>query len=187
MVADGTAKTAGSDIYGTTNFVNGKTALTFSSSAGITATQAAAAKDFDWGTAPLPSYKGKSATVLAGNSLVVTATATKKQQAGAWAFMKYLMSDKQTEKWAEATGYLPITKKATKSSAYKAYLKKNPLAKAASDSLPGAFSDTAFLGYQDYRTNLLNAVDSMLTKKTPAADALKTLSDQTKKTLKENK
>ncbi|MGO3590322.1 ABC transporter substrate-binding protein [Leuconostoc falkenbergense] len=187
MVADGTAKTAGSDIYGTTNFVNSKTALTFSSSAGITATQAAAAKDFDWGTAPLPSYKGKSATVLAGNSLVVTATASKKQQAGAWAFMKYLMSDKQTEKWAEATGYLPITKKATKSSAYKAYLKKNPLAKAASDSLPGAFSDTAFLGYQDYRTNLLNAVDSMLTKKTPAADALKTLSDQTKKTLKENK
>ena len=187
MVSDGTAKTAGSDIYGTTNFVNGKTALTFSSSAGITATKAAAAKDFDWGTAPLPSYKGKSATVLAGNSLVVTATATKNQQAGAWAFMKYLMSDKQTEKWAESTGYLPITKKATKSAAYKAYLKKNPLAQAASDSLPGAFSDTAFLGYQDYHTNLLNAVDSMLTKKTPASDALKTLSDQTKKTLKENK
>ncbi|KAI3473661.1 hypothetical protein Pfo_031502 [Paulownia fortunei] len=166
MVADGTAKTAGSDI-----------------TAQQTLSMAAAAKDFDWGTAPLPSYKGKSATVLAGNSLVVTATATKKQQAGAWAFMKYLMSDKQTEKWAEATGYLPITKKATKSSAYKAYLKKNPLAKAASDSLPGAFSDTAFLGYQDYRTNLLNAVDSMLTKKTPAADALKTLSDQTRRRL----
>lgn len=187
MIADGTAKTAGSDIYGTTNFVNGKTALTFSSSAGITATQAAAAKDFDWGTAPLPSYQGQSATVLAGNSLVVTTTANKKQQAGAWAFMKYLMSDKQTEKWAEATGYLPITKKATKSDDYEAYLKKNPLAKAASDSLPDAFSDTAFLGYQDYRTNLLNAVDSMVTKKTPASNALKTLSDQTNKTLKENK
>lgn len=187
MIADGTAKTAGSDIYGTTNFVNGKTALTFSSSAGITATQAAAAKDFDWGTAPLPSYQGQSATVLAGNSLVVTATATKKQQDGAWAFMKYLMSDTQTEKWAEATGYLPITKKATKSVAYKEYLKKNPLAKAASDSLPDSFSDTAFLGYQDYRTNLLNAVDSMLTKKIPASEALKTLFNQTNKTLKENK
>ncbi|MBS1008260.1 ABC transporter substrate-binding protein [Leuconostoc suionicum] len=187
MVSDGTAKTAGSDIYGTTNFVNGKTALTFSSSAGITATQAAAAKDFDWGTAPLPSYQGKSATVLAGNSLVVTATASKKQQSGAWAFMKFLMSDKQTEKWAEATGYLPITKTATKSAAYKAYLDKNPLAKAASESLPGAFSDTAFLGYQDYRTNLATAVDAMLTKNTSASDALNTLADQTKKTLQENK
>ncbi|MDI6680974.1 ABC transporter substrate-binding protein [Leuconostoc suionicum] len=187
MVSDGTAKTAGSDIYGTTNFVNGKTALTFSSSAGITATQAAAAKDFDWGTAPLPSYQGKSATVLAGNSLVVTATVSKKQQSGAWAFMKFLMSDKQTEKWAEATGYLPITKTATKSAAYKAYLDKNPLAKAASESLPGAFSDTAFLGYQDYRTNLATAVDAMLTKNTSASDALNTLADQTKKTLQENK
>ncbi|MDC2816627.1 ABC transporter substrate-binding protein [Leuconostoc suionicum] len=187
MVSDGTAKTAGSDIYGTTNFVNGKTALTFSSSAGITATRAAAAKDFDWGTAPLPSYQGKSATVLAGNSLVVTATASKKQQSGAWAFMKFLMSDKQTEKWAEATGYLPITKTATKSAAYKAYLDKNPLAKAASESLPGAFSDTAFLGYQDYRTNLATAVDAMLTKNTSASDALNTLADQTKKTLQENK
>lgn len=187
MVSDGTAKTAGSDIYGTTNFVNGKTALTFSSSAGITATQAAAAKDFDWGTAPLPSYQGKSTTVLAGNSLVVTATASEKQQSGAWAFMKFLMSDKQTEKWAEATGYLPITKTATKSAAYKAYLDKNPLAKAASESLPGAFSDTAFLGYQDYRTNLATAVDAMLTKNTSASDALNTLADQTKKTLQENK
>ncbi|MGX4593526.1 ABC transporter substrate-binding protein [Leuconostoc sp. JNUCC 76] len=187
MVSDGTAKTAGSDIYGTTNFVNGKTALTFSSSAGITATQAAAAKDFDWGTAPLPSYQGKSATVLAGNSLVVTATASKKQQSGAWAFMKFLMSDKQTEKWAEATGYLPITKTATKSAAYKAYLDKNPLAKAASESLTSAFSDTAFLGYQDYRTNLATAVDAMLTKNTSASDALNTLADQTKKTLQENK
>ncbi|GMA68853.1 hypothetical protein GCM10025879_00990 [Leuconostoc litchii] len=58
------------------DMVNDGTALTFSSSAGITATKAA----------------------LAGNSLVVTATASKKQQSGAWAFMKFLMSDKQTEK-----------------------------------------------------------------------------------------
>jgi multiple sugar transport system substrate-binding protein len=187
MVNDGTALTAGSDIYGTTNFVNGKTALTFSSSAGITATAKAAPEGFDWGTAVMPSYKGKHATQLAGNNLVMTSQATKKQQAGAFAFMKFLISDKQTEKWAEATGYLPITKKAAKSSAYKAYLKANPLAKAASDSLPGAFSDTAFLGYQEYRTDLLSATDSMLTKKTPAKDALNTLQKQTKQILKDNK
>ncbi|MDR3240802.1 MAG: ABC transporter substrate-binding protein [Lactobacillaceae bacterium] len=187
MIEKGYAKTAGSDIYGTTSFVNGQTAMTFSSSAGISATQAAAPEGFDWGTAVIPSYKGKNATQLAGNNLVLTSQASKKQAAGAFAFMKFLASDKQTEKWAEATGYLPITKKAANSKSYKAYLAKNPLAKAASDSLPGAFSDAAFPGYQEYRTNLVTAVDSMITKKTPAKDALKTLATETKKTIKENK
>lgn len=101
--------------------------------------------------------------------------------------MKFLASDKQTEKWAEDTGYLPITKKAAKSASYKAYLKANPLAKAASDSLPGAFSDTAFLGYQEYRTDLLSATDAMLTKKTAPKDALDTLQKQTQKIVKESK
>lgn len=187
MVNNGEALTAGSDIYGTTNFVNGKTALSFSSSAGISATKAAAPDGFDWGTAVMPSYEGKNATMLAGNNLVTTAQASKKEQAGAFAFMKFLASDKQTEKWAEATGYLPITKKAAKSASYKAYLKANPLAKAASDSLPGAFSDTAFLGYQEYRTDLLSATDAMLTKKTAPKDALDTLQKQTQKIVKESK
>ena len=187
MVNNGEALTAGSDIYGTTNFVNGKTALSFSSSAGISATKAAAPESFDWGTAVMPSYEGKNATMLAGNNLVTTAQASKNEQARAFAFMKFLASDKQTEKWAEATGYLPITKKAAKSVSYKAYLKANPLAKAASDSLPGAFSDTAFLGYQEYRTDLLSATDAMLTKKMAPKDALDTLQKQTKKIVKESK
>ncbi|MDR3190274.1 MAG: ABC transporter substrate-binding protein [Lactobacillaceae bacterium] len=187
MVANKTALTAGSDIYGTTNFVNGKAALAFSSSAGITATGAAAPKGFNWGTAVIPSYKGKHATQLAGNNLMVTSQATKKQQAGAFAFMKFLISDKQTEKWAEKTGYLPITKKAAKSASYQKYLKEHPLAKAATDSLPGAFADPAFAGYDDYRTNMLNAVDSTLTKGTSPAKALKTLTKETKQTIKDNK
>jgi len=187
MVKAGTAKTAGSDIYGTTNFVNGKTALAFSSSAGITATTQAAPADFHWGTAVIPSYKGQHATELAGNNLMVSATASKAQKDGAWAFMKFLMSDKQTEKWAEDTNYLPITKKAAQSKTYQDFLAKNPLSKAASDSLPGAFADAAFAGYNEYRTNMLDAVDSTLTKDTSAKDALDTLTKQTKQTIADNK
>ncbi|MDR0898806.1 MAG: ABC transporter substrate-binding protein [Lactobacillaceae bacterium] len=187
MVKDGTAKTAGSDIYGTNNFVNGKTILSYSSSAGVSATKAQAPEGFEWGTAAIPSYKGKHATQLAGNSLVVTSTATKKQTAGAWAFMKFLASDKQTEAWAEATGYLPITKKATNSKSYKAYLKANPLAAGGADSLKYAFTDTPFLGYNEYRTDLVTMTSNILTKDEAPKKALKTLDSQVKTLLKANK
>lgn len=187
MVKDGTAKTAGADIYGTTSFVNGKTAVYMLSSAGITATKKAAPDNLHWGTAVMPEYQGKQRSMLAGNNLVLTSQADKKQSDGAFAFIKFLISDKQTEQWAEDTGYIPVTKKAVKSADYKNYLDKNPLAKAATDSLPGAFADTSFVGYQEYRTDMLESIDSMLTKDTKPDNALNKLDKQTTKIIKDNK
>lgn len=187
MLDKGYALTAGSDMYGTNNFVNGKTALSFSSSAGVSATKEAVPDGFDWGTAVIPAYQGKRATQFAGNNLVLTSQANKKEAVGAFAFMKFLASDKQTEKWAEKTGYLPITKKAANSKQYNQYLKDNPLATAGADSLQYGFSDAAFPGYQEYRNNLTATVDKMVTKHTPAKEALKTLNQQIEKTIKDNK
>ena len=187
MVNSGEAKTAGEDIYGDKNFTAGKTLFYAGSSAGITNMKQNAPKDFKWGTMPLPSYKGKKATELAGNDIVLFKSASSDKQKGAWAFMKYLLSEKETSKWAQLTGYVPLRKSAVKSADFKKYLSANPTSQAAVDSLGFGFQSTAFIGFSEYRNDLLNAVDAMLTKHEKPDQALKTLQGQTETIIKTNK
>ncbi|MDR2661225.1 MAG: extracellular solute-binding protein [Lactobacillaceae bacterium] len=189
MINNKEAWTAGVDIYGTKRFVEGNTALYFASSAGITATKEAAPEGFEWTTAVVPSYKGKIATELAGNDLVMlnNGKTNKAKSAGAWAFMKFMLQDKQTLNWATSTGYLPLTKTATKSETYKKYLSENPLAKAASQSLPYGFQSTAFLGYNDYRTEMTSAVDQVLTNNKAPKDVFPASAKKMKEIIKDAK
>ncbi|MDN6900031.1 ABC transporter substrate-binding protein [Oenococcus sicerae] len=185
MLQNGEAWTAGADIYGTNRFAEGKTALYFSSSAGVSISSTTV-KKFKLATAVFPSYQGKRSTELAGNDLVMLNN-NKKHQAGVWSFMKYLLKDKTTEQWAEATGYLPLTKTARNSASYKNYLKKNPLYKAAADSLPYGFQATAFSGYNDYRTEMLNAVDLVTSKKESPDKVFPASAKKMKTIISENK
>lgn len=187
MIKDGTAKTAGEDFYWTQAFTQGKSAFYCGSSAGVTQMVAQAPKTLNWGTMPVPSYKGKKATEIAGNDIVMFKSASAEQKKGAWAFMKYLMSTKETAKWAKATGYLPLRKSATETTDFKDYLKKNTYNQAAVDSLPNGFQSNAFLGFSEYRTKLLEAVDAMLTKNEPVKTALTNLQTETVKIIKDNK
>lgn len=187
MLQNGEAKTAGEDGYGDRNFTSGKTMFYFGSSAGVSSMKANAPKGFEWGTAPMPSWHGKSASELAGNDIVMFKSASKDQQKGAWAFMKYLMSKKETIKWAEKTGYVPLRKSAVEDSSFQAYLKKDPTAAAAVNSLDFGFQSTAFKGFTDYRNDLLDAVDNMTTKKETPEKAMGTLQTQTEKILKDAK
>lgn len=186
MVKDGTAKTAGEDFYWTQAFTQGKSAFYAGSSAGVTQMVAQAPKSLHWGTMPLPSYNGKKATEIAGNDIVMFKSASAEQKKGAWAFMKYLMSTKETAKWAKATGYVPLRKSATKTADFKDYLKKNTYNQAAVDSLPNGFQSNAFLGFSEYRTKLLETVDAMLTKNEPVKKALTNLQTETEKIIKDN-
>ncbi|WP_125606876.1 ABC transporter substrate-binding protein [Lapidilactobacillus bayanensis] len=187
MVKDGTAKTAGEDFYWTQAFTQGKSAFYAGSSAGVTQMVAQAPKSLNWGTMPLPSYNGKKATEIAGNDIVMFKSASADQKKGAWAFMKYLMSTKETAKWAKATGYVPLRKSATETTDFKDYLKKNTYNQAAVDSLPDGFQSNAFLGFSEYRTKLLEAVDAMLTKNEPVKKSLTSLQTTTEKIIKDNK
>ncbi|KRO16596.1 ABC transporter substrate-binding protein [Lacticaseibacillus saniviri] len=186
MINKGTAKTAGEDIYGDKNFTSGKTLFYVGSSAGVSHMKQGAPKDLNWGTAPLPTYKGKKATEIAGNDIVMFKSATADQKKAAWAFMKYLMSKPVTAKWAEKTGYLPLRKSALEDQSFQDYLKKDPTAKASVDSLDFGFQSTAFVGYSEYRNDLLETVDAMLTKHEAPAKAMGSLQDQTEKIIKEN-
>ncbi|WP_439425465.1 ABC transporter substrate-binding protein [Oenococcus alcoholitolerans] len=184
MLHNGQAWTAGADIYGTNRFAEGKTALYFSSSAGVTISSKTI-KKFKFSTAVFPSYRGHRATEFAGNDLVMMNNG-KKHQAGVWAFMKYLLKDNVTRQWAEDTGYLPLTKKARNSTQYKDYLNKNPLFKAAADSLPYGFQATAFVGYNDYRNEMLNAIDNVTTKKQSPNKAFPVAAKKMRQTISQN-
>lgn len=186
MLEKGYAKTAGEDIYGDKSFTSNKTMFYIGSSAGVSHMKSGAPKDMNWNTMPIPAYKGKKATELAGNDIVMFKSASKDQQKGAWAFMKFLLSKPETAKWAEKTGYLPLRKSALEDASFKDYLKKDPTAQAAVDSLADGFQSTAFIGFSEYRNNLLNAVDAMTTKHEKPEKAMGDLQKSTETIIKDN-
>lgn len=161
MLQNGTATTAGTDGYGSTNFFEGKALFYSGSSAAISTLQASTPKNLHWSTTSLPSYKGKKSAGMAGNDIVMFKSASKSQRKGAAAFVKYLMSKKQTISWAEKTGYVPLTKSAQKDTDYQNYLVKNPTAKAAVRSLSFGFQDPAFIGYEQYFSALNKSIGQM--------------------------
>ncbi|WP_162258844.1 ABC transporter substrate-binding protein [Lactobacillus selangorensis] len=187
MIDAKTAETSGADFYYTQKFINGKAAYYISSSAGITQMKKQAPKTLSWNTMAIPSYKGAAHTATAGNDLVIFKGASKAQQKGAWAFMKYLTDSKQTEKWAMATGYLPLRKSVLQKASYKTYLKQNPTSQAAVKSLNGTFSSTAFPGFSEFYMNLGTAIDNMLTKHESPKKALDELQTKTETILKDNR
>lgn len=186
MLQNGTATTAGTDIYGSTQFFAGKTLFYIGSSAGISTMTANTPKGMHWSTATIPSYQGKKSTSIAGNDFVMFKSASPAQRKGASAFVKFMMSNKQTIKWAEETGYVPLTKSAQKDAEYKRYLAKNPAAKAAEDSVSFGFQDPAFLGYRQFYNVMNSAIDQMVANHVTPEKAMAQLQKQAEKIVKQN-
>lgn len=186
MLKTGTAKTAGADNYGNVRFLKGRTVLYCGSSAALGIIQASAPKDFQWGTTQTPSYQGQRANCVAGNDLVRFKTGTKAQRQGGAAFIKYLLQNRQTIRWATQTGYLPVTTAATTTASYQRYLKKHPKFKAAASELKTSYTDPAFLGYSQYLTALQTTADDLAVKHVAAATALNKLQQTTETIIKTN-
>lgn len=187
MLKDKTAVTAGLDNYFNVPFVQGKIFAGFGSSATIQQIAATAPKSMHWGTAVMPSFAGKASSVLGNNGISVFKGASADQIKGAVTFMKFLMSTKIQTQWAKASGYVPVVKTATQSSAYQTYLKENPTYQAAVDAYDDAFSSTPFIGYNTYRNNLLDAVDQTVSKNAEPKTVLTNLQKQADTILKDNK
>ncbi|RRG10643.1 MAG: ABC transporter substrate-binding protein [Lactobacillus sp.] len=186
MLQNGSATTAGSDGYGDVPFLKGKTLFYTGSSAALAFMQSSTPKGMHWNTTPLPSYQGKQATSIAGNDIVMFKSASKQQRQGAAAFVKYLMSTKQTIRWAKASGYVPLTKSAQKNKSYQAYLTKHPYDQAALKSLDFGFQDRSFLGYNQYYSAVGKAISKMATDHQTPEKTLPTLKQQLVKIVKSN-
>ncbi|ARY90487.1 MULTISPECIES: ABC transporter substrate-binding protein [Lacticaseibacillus] len=182
----GALKTAGEDQYFSVPFANGKAVFGIGSSATVPVLLQQAPKNLEWGTAVIPEYEGKRSNPLNGNYNVLFKGASKAQQAGAWAFQKFLLKSENASQWAMDSGYVPVTKSASNSTTFKNYLKKHEQYKAAISAVPQSFASTVFAGYTDYRNDLMSTVDSTLTKNVSGETAFDQLQKQTEKILKEN-
>lgn len=181
MLKAKTARTAGTDGFGNVQFLKGKTLFFAGSSAAMGIMQASTPKGMHWSAAPFPSYRGKRATTIQGNDLVLFKSASPKQRRGAAAFMTYLLQKKQTLKWAKATGYLPLTTAALKGTDYQRYLKRTPAAKAAYQSLAFGHQDQAFYGYSQSLNALNQTVNQLSTLQTTPEKAMRQLQPQVEK------
>lgn len=187
LLEKGYARTAGEDKYFSGPFVQGQSALYIGSSAGISFVKSTAPETLHWGTAELPTENNKKLTQFAGNDLVAFNSATQEQKAGAFAFMKFLMSDKTTAEWAMKSGYLPLRKSALELPEYKAYLAEHPELEAVNKELDYGYSTSTFVGYGKFRTQLLSSLDEIVSKKASVAETLKGLQKQTEEILNQAK
>ncbi|WP_261806316.1 extracellular solute-binding protein [Lapidilactobacillus luobeiensis] len=159
----GLIRVAPADRSFTYEFLKGNTLFGFGSSSAIPELQQQT-KRLSWGTTILPQYGTSSTNVLAGNDLIIFKQASKKQQKGAWQFMRFLLKKKQVTTWAIDSGYVPVTGSAIRSKEYQALLKAEPQYGAAVKSIKTSFKSQTFVGYQLYREIMLTTITGVQAK-----------------------
>lgn len=184
MFEDGSARTAGEDGYFSTPFGQGAAALYLGSSAGVPHV-APSAEEINWSTAPLPTYNGTELTLFAGNDLGLFSSASEEEQAGYVAYMEFLLQTENTAEWAMETGYLPVRESALENTDYVAFLEENPEYAAASEMLSYGMSSPTFIGYGEFRNNMIDAMDEIALTETEPQEALDNLQEQTESILEQ--
>ncbi len=148
-------------------FGNGQVAMFIDTSAGISYTANSVGGKFPWTIAPVPSWKTQ-APPFAGTDLAIFNTATPEEQQAAWEFVKFLLSPQVQAFWAIKTGYLPVTKSAIETQAWKDYAASNPMANILVSQIPYGSSDPGIAAWSQIRNDVGTLVsDAMYFKKTP--------------------
>lgn len=162
LLANEHARTAGEDGYMSGPFAAGESALYIGSSAGLQYVLPGVEESgIELETAHIPVFgDGEELTLFAGNDLGVFSSASEEQQKAAVQFMSFLLEN--TDRWAIATGYLPVTKQGAESEEWTQYLEENPLVKAASEELEFGKTQAAYVGasevYSEFKTALENII-----------------------------
>lgn len=162
LLDSGVARTAGEDGYMSGPFSSGEAALYIGSSAGLNFVLPGVEENgIELATAPIPTFGGgKELTIFAGNDLGIFSSASEEEQKAAVKFMAFLTEN--TARWAEATGYLPVTKQGVESEEWTAYLESNPLVKASSDELAYGMSQPAYVGAGEVYSELKIALENII-------------------------
>ncbi len=148
-------------------FGNGQIAMYIDTSAGLSYTANSVGGKFSWTIAPVPSWKTQ-APPFAGTDLAIFNTATPEEQQAAWEFVKFLLSPQIQAFWAIKTGYLPVTKSAVETQAWKNYAASNPMANILVSQIPYGSSDPGIAAWSQIRNDVGTLVsDAMFFKKTP--------------------
>ncbi|BBJ28518.1 ABC transporter substrate-binding protein [Athalassotoga saccharophila] len=148
-------------------FGNGQIAMYIDTSAGLSYTANSVGGKFSWTIAPVPAWKTQ-APPFAGTDLAIFNTASPAEQEAAWEFVKFLLSPQIQAFWAIKTGYLPVTKSAVETQAWKDYAASNPMANILVSQIPYGSSDPGIAAWSQIRNDVGTLVsDAMFFKKTP--------------------
>lgn len=121
-------------------FGSGKIAMYIGSSAGIPYVASASEGNHGWSTAVLPKGPENGGSMIQGTNVgIFTAGVTKEQQQAGLEFIKFLVNDSNTIKWAKQTGYIPVKKSAIDSNSWQQFIKENPRRKATSKMMLNGF------------------------------------------------
>ncbi len=108
-------RTAGSENYLSGPFANEKVAMFIGTSAGEGFVKKGVGSKFTYGVAPRPS----TYNMQQGTDIYMFSHASAMQKAAAFKYIKFLVSKSSQIKWANKTGYIPVTKAAMNAPAYK--------------------------------------------------------------------
>ena len=158
LVADGSAYTF--DGWLDEEFNKGNMAMFIHSNSTIPWVRAGAT--FAWGTAPVPAGDRPASTV-AGQDLVIFATASEEEQLAAWKFVKWLLSPEINARFSVGTGYLPVRRSALETPVMRAYIGQAPEQYASgNESLDRLVFDPSIPAWNDMRSFISEAVESVL-------------------------
>lgn len=139
-------------------------------------------KDFETGIAQLPQTKGgKNAVISQGPSICMLSKDNQQEEIASWLFLRFLTTDVASQaKFAEASGYIPVTKSAQNAPSYKTYLEgasgttkegtKALAAKVAVEQSDKYFTSPTFVGSSQARDEVGNIIVNVL-KGTAVQDA----------------
>ncbi len=158
-----------------TDFGNGKTLFTTSSSSGLpyygSAVADGEAGGFEWVVAPIPYTGAEPMQNLYGGSVSVVKTDPATQLAS-WLFLKYWTESENQATWAEASNYFPA--RASVADNMSDYMAENVAYGAAFDLLPYSKAEAPVAGYDNVRDTVEQAFIDIVF---GGADAAATMAD----------
>ena len=161
-------------------FATGQLAMMPDSSGGMkNVMNLCAGNNTEMAVAPFVGYDGYCASINGGNLAMIGGSSTQQEQAAAWEFIKFLLSDENMVRLHKETGYLPATKSAAESAECQAFWEEFPGFKVAFNQLGYAKCNEWSLYGAEWKAKAKEAVQYVLiTKEMTPEDAIEFLKGQ---------
>ena len=181
LLADGAVLTETDAGYKTDDFLAGRVAVTMNGPWNYPLLQKQ--KAIDVGAFPLPRQT-RAATNIGGESLFLFKSNDRTERA-AWEFMKYVMSPDFQVDWAMNTGYLPVSKQASRDAKFAAYLAAHPFMKTFDEQMTGGKIRPSIPQYPALSATLGKYLEAALYNKYTSAEALDRAATEVNKLLED--
>ncbi|WP_233740892.1 ABC transporter substrate-binding protein [Halobaculum saliterrae] len=173
-------------------FLNGKTAMWISSTAGVaSATAGAEEKGFELGTGYYPTPgQTRTGVVIGGASLWMTRGLSEAKKQGLTDFLLWLSEAEQQAFWHRNTGYFPISNSAVQLLEDEGWFDENPNFQTAFDQLSETESSVATQGWQagpatEVRTLIQDGYVSMINSDVTIEEKLSSMKSEADTVLRE--